>query len=306
MIISIGEILCDLIGTNNSGLINLEVKLGGAPFNVASNLSNLGIKTKFIGAIGDDIFGNFIINEISKFNSLETNIERLENKNTTLAICIKKENNENEFEFIRKNGADYSFKEDFLNNINLNEVSLCHFGSLFLSSNQARKIIYRFIKKLRKTNILVSFDVNFRKDIFTSNSNLLHIYKTMIDKCDIVKFTEEEIKMLSNKEDLLEAIKYFNKPKIIFVTMGANGSLCFYKGKLIKEEALKNVTIIDSIGAGDSFFSGVLYALYEKKIELLTEEEISYALKLGNKCAAKTLGYKGAVNAYKSIDEVME
>ena len=56
MILVIGEILIDLIGKDNNDGIDLTARLGGAPFNVASNLSFLDVPTTFYGVVGKNIF----------------------------------------------------------------------------------------------------------------------------------------------------------------------------------------------------------------------------------------------------------
>ena len=66
MILVIGEILIDLIGKDNDDGIDLTARLGGAPFNVASNLSFLDVPTTFYGVVGEDIFGEYILKEAKK------------------------------------------------------------------------------------------------------------------------------------------------------------------------------------------------------------------------------------------------
>lgn len=307
MILVIGEILIYLIGKDNNDGIDLTARLGGAPFNVASNLSFLDVPTIFYGAVGEDIFGQYILKEAKKSYKLNLNIMKVKDRNTTLATYIKNDNSsEGTFEFIRKNGSDYYFNKNDLTKIDLSKVNLIHFGSLFLSNEFARNNIFNFIDETKSNRkIIFSFDVNYREDIFKGEKDYKNIYLKMIEKMDIVKFTLDEILLLSNKSSLKEALDYFSYLKLIIVTMGKDGSLAYYKGMRLFMEALKNIEVVDSIGAGDSFYSGVISSLYLKDIDNLSDEDLLKALKLGSICASKTLMQKGATFAYKSKKDLI-
>lgn len=61
MILCVGEILADMIGTEKDGSFYYERKAGGAPFNVACAAAKFGADTAFIGSVGDDLIGDFLI-----------------------------------------------------------------------------------------------------------------------------------------------------------------------------------------------------------------------------------------------------
>ena len=64
MIISVGEVLVDMIGTKHKGNVLYESFIGGAPFNLACNIKKLGGKVGFIGTIGDDLLGKFYLKKL--------------------------------------------------------------------------------------------------------------------------------------------------------------------------------------------------------------------------------------------------
>lgn len=64
MILVIGEILIDMVGNIASNSLQLEGKLGGAPFNVASNLADLDVDTTFYGVVGKDVIGDFLLDQL--------------------------------------------------------------------------------------------------------------------------------------------------------------------------------------------------------------------------------------------------
>ena len=68
MLVCIGEILADMIGEEKNGIITYERKAGGAPFNVACALKKFGADVKFVGSVGDDLIGQFLIKYAKDFD----------------------------------------------------------------------------------------------------------------------------------------------------------------------------------------------------------------------------------------------
>ena len=103
MILCIGEILADLIGEKENGIMKYSRYPGGAPLNVAVGISKLNGKIGFIGNVGNDIIGNYLKDFASsiRFDYLDVT---LDNKhNTTLAFVDIDENGERHFAFNRFN-----------------------------------------------------------------------------------------------------------------------------------------------------------------------------------------------------------
>ena len=302
MVIVIGEILVDNIGVQKGTSLEMKSSIGGAPFNVASNLSNLGINTTFYGVVGDDIMGRFIIDNLTKNDHLTADIDIDKERNTTLAFFIKDAEGEGKFSFVRNNGADYHLVYSKLSKYIHVPAKMVHFGSLFLQDEEARNNATKLIDEFKRQGKLVSFDVNYREDIFKDGEDFKSYYQHFIKQADIVKFSEDEICLLSNKDNLESALKCFDN-KIILVTMGKRGSLCYYKGKQYFSPT-KPIHLVDAVGCGDAFFSGVLSYLYEKDINSLTDQDIELMLQRGNACGALNGLHDGATNAFKSLQEV--
>lgn len=304
MVLVIGEILIDLIGKERSNYISFKAKLGGAPFNVAYNLTNLGVDNKFIGSIGNDSFGKYINKELTKINNFKFDLNILDDRETTIALYIKNKKNEGKFEFIRKNGADYIFDFEKIKKELGKTYNIVHFGSLFLSDSNSRNKMFSLLDSL-DLNIIKTLDVNIRDDIFLNNEDYRSYYLEIIKRMDVVKFSIEEILFLSKKDNLNDAIKYFSNIKLLFVTLNKDGSLVSYKNNIYKVKG-KEVKVKDSIGAGDSFFSGVLYKLQNKDINNLTKNDLINILRFANGCGAKTCLVDGAINGYKNALEIEE
>ena len=67
MVLSVGEILADMIGEVKNGITFYERKAGGAPFNVACSVAQFGCESGFVGSVGDDLIGKFLFDFASVF-----------------------------------------------------------------------------------------------------------------------------------------------------------------------------------------------------------------------------------------------
>ena len=76
MLVCIGEILADMIGEEKNGITTYERKAGGAPFNVACGLKKFGRDVSFVGSVGDDLIGEFLISYAKDFGMDTTHIKR--------------------------------------------------------------------------------------------------------------------------------------------------------------------------------------------------------------------------------------
>ena len=106
-VVALGEFLIDFTpaGSTDSGMKLFEQNPGGAPVNMLTAVSKAGLKTAFIGKVGDDMHGNFLI-ETAKQAGIDTRgIVVDDTVFTTLAFVTLDENGEREFSFARKPGA---------------------------------------------------------------------------------------------------------------------------------------------------------------------------------------------------------
>lgn len=296
MVLVIGEILVDRIGNQEKASLKLTAKRGGAARNVASDLADLKTETSFYGVIGKDVLGSFLLSSLKDCSLyLKPYIFQRNDKETTIAFFLK---DQGSFQFLRKDGADYDFSLKERNTLPASKCSIIHFGSLFVSDTDSRKRVLSYIRSRKKKGKRISFDVNFRKDIFSPNQKYVSCYQERISLCDIVKFTKEEILMLSKKDDIESAREFYSRSaKLILVTDGKEGSYAYYNGTMCFEKSTP-VKPVDTIGCGDSFRAGCLSYLDGKDLSSLSEEDISSRLKRGNECGRKTCLVEGALHAY--------
>lgn len=302
MIISIGEILVDMIGKeNNNGNINYESYIGGAPFNLACNIKKLGGKIGFVGSVGKDLFGDFLCSKAYNFNFNYLNINRNENYNTSIALVSIDKTGERKFSFLRNHSADYHIDISSIDKKEFDNANIIHIGSLMLGKEFGRKVFDNIFEMSLSNNKLISFDINYRDDVF-DNKAIDYTYK-ILNKVNIIKFSEDELYMFTNENTLEKAIKHFNNNQLVFITLSSKGSACFYKEKIIKVNSIK-VKAIDTTGAGDAFYAAILMQLDNLDITNLNENQLTKILYFANICGALTTTNYGAVDAFPSIENI--
>ena len=299
MVLVYGEILVDLNKESNSNTFSYHV--GGAPFNVGYCIHNMEGNVKFIGSVGNDLMGKFIIDFVNG-KGIDSCIDVSE-YNTTLAFVMNDSNGERSFCFYRNNTADYMFNYDSL--CFIKEYDIVHLGSLMLSKKEGYSFFKEVVKISKDNNKLLSFDVNYRDDIFNSKEEAISVYKDVIKDFDIVKISKEELILLSNEEDIILGLnKLFSNNQKVFVTLGKEGSLFYYDGKYSKVFSIE-VEPIDTTGAGDAFYGVILSFIDKLGIDNFIKDAKKY-LYLANVMGAYATLKKGALEGVLTKDELMK
>lgn len=299
MVLSIGEILVDIFVDGD----NKKAYPGGAPFNVASNIAYFNNKRiAFFGAVGTDEYGKFLLDHANnKINYLY--VEELNDYHTTEAI-VTLVDGERSFRFNREQGADYHLDINKLKEIDLSNIKIVHIGSLMLSYKEGREFFNSAIEYLRQFKELkISFDVNYRDDIFNSENEAKNVFLDAIKKVDIIKFTSEELELLTNKKDIEESLDtLLNNNQIAVVTLGKEGSVFYSKDKYIKVASYP-MKPVDTTGAGDAFYSYFLYEL-DKGLDIKDESSIRDALLKANIVGGLATQKRGAIDVVPSLKEL--
>lgn len=299
MIICVGEILADLIAKRTEEGIVYSRHAGGAPFNVACGIQKLGGDAEFYGSVGNDLIGRFL-KEFASARGLGAHISTVYDRNTTLAFVDLDENGDRSFCFYRKRTADYRLDESAIGEI-VNKADIVHVGSLALSEEEGRAFCDRLIAETHRAGKRVSFDVNYREDIFPDRSEALHIYGKYLAAADILKLSEEELGIFSKEADEESAARSLSQGKMLFVTLGKRGSLFSQNGGEVLRVCAPDLKPVDTTGAGDAYYAGVLYTLDTEGFRSVNE-----AMKRGSVCGTLTTQKKGAIEAFPDVSQIAE
>ena len=295
MLLCIGEILADMIGEEKNETITYERKAGGAPFNVACALKKFGRDVKFVGSVGDDLIGSFLINYAKNFGMDTTYIHQNKERNTTLAFVELNEAGERSFCFYRKNTADYCMPK--VDDELIKAANIVCIGSLMLADSECVEYALDVIDRAHSFGKTVAFDVNYRTDIYRDKESAIKTYKRILSVADIVKFSEDEVETFG--EDYVDSLS----DKLTLITLGKDGSEWRYKGN---KNRVPTITVkpVDTTGAGDAFFAGALSVLDKNVGAPLTDELLNDALRFGNVAGALNTTGRGAIDNLPDLDTV--
>ncbi len=302
-IFCIGELLIDFVGENQgsdlSKAVEFSKKAGGAPANVACAIAKLGGKSSFIGCVGDDPFGDFLINTL-KDGDVDVSLAQRGESFTTLAFVSLAEDGERDFVFSR--GADKELKYDPSNRKALKK-SIVHFGAATaLLGGSLEEAYGHYLFDALCNDTFISFDPNFRADLW-KNKEALFIKKCLpfIEKSHLCKFSKEEALLLSGKDTVEKACKRLHEigAKVICVTLGKDGTYVSMEKKQKIVPSIK-VSPVDTTGAGDAFIGCLLYQIAQLNNFNRISHEAELLLRMvkkANKAGALTATQYGAIAA---------
>ena len=310
-ILCIGEALIDMICTDKGSALsdgeNFLKKPGGAPTNVAAAIAALGGNASLSAKVGADPFGKHLIDVMHDFGVSTRHVIEDKFSFTTFAFVSLLKTGERDFYFNR--GADGELSRDEVEDIDLDEFSIIHFGSATAFLPGSLQVAYQsLLQKALHQNIFISFDPNYRHLLFQNNNqSFIEQSWNFLSICNFFKVSDEEALLLTGRNNVTDAAADFiKKTKAVFtITLGKEGTLLGINGKAITIPSIA-VKVVDTTGAGDAFVGAVLFQLskYSKaEIEKLKAADWKKIISNANKAGARTCEYLGAMEAFKHLSK---
>lgn len=306
----IGELLIDFVaekqGSDLSKAYEFTKKAGGAPANVACAIAKLGGDSSFIGCVGEDPFGTFLLNVLHS-SGVDISLAQRSQIFTTLAFVSLAEDGERDFVFSR--GADRELKyipatKKFFND------QMIHFGAATALLGGSLENAYgRYYFDALTQDIFISFDPNFRGDLWKNKSDeFIKKCTPYIEKAHLCKFSLEEAQLISGKMDLHEACKELHAigAKVITVTLGAEGT---YVSTSSNSSVVPSIPVkaVDTTGAGDAFIGCLLQQVsgLNNPADLGKDyQQLEAMVALANKAGAITTTHYGAIESLPSQSQL--
>ena len=257
IVVGMGEALWDVLPEGK--------KIGGAPANFAYHVSQFGLPSCVVSAIGDDALGEEII---ENFDAKELNqlIAKVPYPTGTVQVEIDP-----------AGIPQYDIKENVawdnipftpeLEELAKQTKAVC-FGSLAQRNVVSRETISKFLDAMPKEDgSLVVFDVNLRQGFYTKE-----ILCDSMERCNILKINDEELVTVSRMfgypgidlQDKCWILLGKYNLKMLILTCGINGSYVFTPGNVSFQPTPK-VEVADTVGAGDSFTAAFIASILKGK-----------------------------------------
>jgi len=310
-IVALGELLIDFTyhGRSENGMLLFEQNPGGAPANVLCAASNLGSSTAFIGKVGKDMHGDYLRRVLEEKGVDTGGLISAEDVFTTLAFVELSETGERKFSFARKPGADTCLSACEVKRELTEGCKIFHFGSLSLTDEPSRSATIEAVKAAKKAGAIISYDPNYRAPLWKSEDEATARMRSVLHFADIVKISDEEVELITGESSPEAAAGYLLQKGIscAVVTLGSNGAYAAVEGASALVP-VPTVPVVDTTGAGDAFWGGLLYKLAVSGLRPneLGEAQLLDFTEFANVVASLCVQKRGGIPAMPTISMVRD
>jgi fructokinase len=303
----IGEALIDLIsmqkGSELKNVTTFEKVPGGAPANVSIAVAKYGGKSSLITKLGNDAFGEFLIDILKQSDVEVDKVLRTNDANTGLAFVSVKNDGERDFSFYRNPSADLLLTEDDIQSNWFSKGDFLHFCSVDLVESPMKYAHIKAIENVKRNGGMISFDPNIRLSLWGDSIACRDTVRQFLPLAHIIKVSDEELEFITGISDISKAIKslFVGDVMAVVYTKGAKGADLYTKEGKFESSGFK-VTVEDTTGAGDAFIGGFLYKLLEMDVQVSNLDQVlneyhKEILEFANASGALTASVKGAIHA---------
>jgi fructokinase len=256
----IGEALIDVMPTGDEGTFAAHV--GGSPLNVAVGLARLEQPTAFLGRFSRDGFGR-LLRRYADGAGLWLGAAPDAAEPSTLAVVALDDRGVARYDFTVDGTADWGWTPVELAAMPP-EVSVVHCGSLASWMAPGAAVIGAFIDDLRaRGEVIISYDPNVRPGLLADPPDARATIEPRVAAAHLVKASTEDLAWLyADTPPADVALCWLDLgAKLVIVTDGGDGTTAYRSGHAPLRRPAMDVDVVDTVGAGDAFTSGLLDAL---------------------------------------------
>lgn len=260
MFVICGEALFDVFIDETIAVDAREVPfsglVGGSPFNVAVGLARLGQQSALLTGISRDLLGDRLM-AVLKSEKVITNLVSRKSAPTTLSFVQKNKDGVPDYVFYGEGAADRLLHEEDIA-FDLDGVECLHFGSYSIVVPPTADTLYQLAQKESGKRI-ISLDPNIRPTVESDLDLWRDRVEKMVALSDVVKLSDEDMTLLypGQNPGTILAGWLDRGVKLAIMTRGGEGATLMSHIANIETEAMKT-TVVDTVGAGDTFQTIVL------------------------------------------------
>jgi fructokinase len=308
--VTLGEVVADVYRERSASQVEVPftARPGGAPANVAVAAARLGVESGFVGRVGDDLFGDFILDAL-KASGVDTSAILRESPptRTTLAFVEVSEDGEREFTFYRSfPAADELLAPEDIRRESLSGASFANFGSIPLIKDPVRSATRTFAELANEMDVAVAFDVNLRADLWDSLDAFREAVHPMLDLSTVIKLNEDELSpVLGTADPGAAADRLLDRgASLVLVSVGGEGA--FYATRTFRghSPSFRIDEVVDATGAGDALLAGTLTHLSESAGWPDDEASVREAVRRGTAAGALACTQFGAMQGLPTREEL--
>jgi sugar/nucleoside kinase (ribokinase family) len=268
--------------------------IGSSSAIFACGAARLGLHVAFIGVCGDDVFGRFMLDEMQKQNVDVSNVIVRANGQTGLSVILNRP-----FDYGRGDRAILTYpglipalQASDISEALLQQARHLHVASYFLQTDLQRELPNLF-RRAHSFGLTTSLDTNYDpSEQWFGFDELLSVTGIFLpNKTEALSITK-----LNDVESA--AMQLANKSKLVAIKLGADGALACQDHLITHSDSI-SVNVIDTVGAGDSFDAGFMYAY-------LNHWELQKSLRLACVCGALSTQRAGGTGGQPTLEEAVK
>lgn len=287
----IGEALIDIV--EREGRVTGEY-VGGSPLNVAVGLARLGRGVDFLTHIGDDPRGRRIL-EHAKQSGVQLVSGSMTAQRTPTALATLDASGSAQYEF------DIEWR--LTGTPEVSPPLIAHTGSIGAVLEPGCRAVAALLDTYHPA-ATVTFDPNVRAVLIEDDDAARGRIDRLVERSDVVKASDEDMRWIDpNRSPEQIAQTWLDLgPSIVAVTMGDRGAFALCAAGMVRVPALQ-VEVVDTVGAGDAFMSGLIDALWSlgllgaqrrRDLAAITAEALTGVVQTAALSSALTVARAGA------------
>ncbi|RJU11687.1 carbohydrate kinase [Xanthomonas campestris] len=313
-VVCFGEALIDMLALPPAGPDEARTfaqYAGGAPANVAVAVARLGGAAHFVGMLGRDMFGDFLLESLQQAGVVTDGIVRTDEAKTALAFVALDAAGERSFSFYRPPAADLLFRAEHFAADGFAQAAVLHVCSNSMTEPAIAQCTLDGMRRARADGTIVSLDLNLRPMLWPQDVDPAPLLWEALALADVVKLSREELDYLAGTLDsdasAVTQKLWQGHARWLLVTDG--GGPVHWQTRVDSGQVPAfHVQVRDSTAAGDAFVGGLLFQLAARAstLEQLCADPAAIAevIRFAAAVGALAVTRKGAFAAMPSVDEV--
>lgn len=261
----IGEALVDLVPDRTTG--EYRPRPGGSPFNVAVGLARLGNRTSLMARFADDRYGR-LLRSTAAGEGIDLSSAPLGAERASVARASVDAAARVTYDFDIEGTADWQWSAPELREVSP-ETEVLHFGSIASWTPPGGARIADLVSELRaRDNVLISYDPNVRPAVLGAHGSSVELIEQNVRRAHVVKASREDLDWLYPNlaaDDVAARWSHLGADLVV-LTDGADGAIAYRRASAPLRRPGCPVTVVDTIGAGDAFTSGLLTGLVRRRL----------------------------------------
>jgi sugar/nucleoside kinase (ribokinase family) len=264
------------------------LSIGSSSAIFACGAARLGLQVGFIGVCGEDVFGRFMLDEMSKRQVDIENVIISSSGSTGLSIIL---NQASDRAILTHPGLIAELQASHISDILLRDSKHLHVASYFLQTKLQLDLPNLF-RRAHSLGLTTSLDTNYDpSENWSGFGELLSVTNVFLPN-------EKEALSLSGESNVDEAVSRLgSKVEVLAIKLGAEGALGVRDSARVRVASIP-VNVIDTVGAGDSFDAGFIYGY-------LNQWSLEKSLRLACVCGALSTQQAGGTNGQPTLEQAL-